>query len=59
MTSVQCCQHKGVFAPSLFKSECVGLFLFCLVMALCNIAGIGGGGVAVPIIMAFFKFDTK
>ena len=28
-------------------------------MALCNIAGIGGGGGAVPIIMGFFKFDTK
>ena len=43
----------------LFTGEVIGLFLFSMVMALCNIAGIGGGGVAVPIIMAFFKFDTK
>ena len=28
-------------------------------MALCNIAGIGGGGIAIPMIMAFFKFQTK
>lgn len=28
-------------------------------MALSNIAGIGGGGVAIPIIMAMFKFTTK
>lgn len=33
--------------------------MFAFIMALCNIAGIGGGGVAIPLIMAFFKFDTK
>jgi uncharacterized membrane protein YfcA len=30
-----------------------------MVMALSNIAGIGGGGVAIPIIIATFKFTTK
>lgn len=45
--------------PKIYSSECIGLALFAFVMALCNIAGIGGGGVAVPLIMAFFKFDTK
>lgn len=33
--------------------------LFAAVMALSNIAGIGGGGVAIPIIMAMFNFTTK
>ena len=28
-------------------------------MALANIAGIGGGGIAIPIVMAFFVFNTK
>ena len=28
-------------------------------MALSNIAGVGGGGVAIPIIMAMFVFPTK
>lgn len=28
-------------------------------MALSNIAGIGGGGVAVPLLMGFFHLDTK
>ena len=28
-------------------------------MALSNIAGIGGGGVAIPLVMAFFVFKTK
>jgi hypothetical protein len=28
-------------------------------MALCNIAGIGGGGVVIPFCMTFFVFDTK
>ena len=28
-------------------------------MALCVVAGIGGGGIAVSMLIAFFKFDTK
>ena len=28
-------------------------------MALCTMAGIGGGGVVVPFCMTFFFFDTK
>jgi uncharacterized membrane protein YfcA len=28
-------------------------------MALCNISGIGGGGIAIPLVMAFFVFPTK
>lgn len=39
--------------------EVTGLFVFGIIMALSNIAGIGGGGVAVPIIIIFFAFQTK
>ena len=28
-------------------------------MALCTVAGIGGGGIAISMLIAFFKFDTK
>ena len=28
-------------------------------MALCVVAGIGGGGIAVALVIAFFKFSTK
>jgi len=36
-----------------------GIVVFSIMMALANIAGIGGGGIAIPIVMAFFHFNTK
>ena len=39
--------------------EVAGLFTFAFIMALCTVAGIGGGGIAVSLIIAFFKFTTK
>lgn len=39
--------------------EYFGLFAFAIVMALCNIAGIGGGGIANPMLQLFFVFETK
>ena len=48
------CGHKKVFPIE--PLEYVGIFVFMVVMALSNIAGVGGGGVAIPIIMAFFSF---
>ena len=33
--------------------------MFAIVKAISNIAGIGGGGVSVPIIMGMFFFNTK
>ena len=39
--------------------EIAGIFVFAVIMALSNIAGVGGGGVAIPIIMAMFVFPTK
>jgi len=39
--------------------EIGGIIIFSFIMALSNIAGVGGGGVAIPIIMEMFKFKTK
>ena len=51
------CGHKEVFPIE--PLEIGGIIVFALIMALSNIAGIGGGGVAIPIIMAMFVFPTK
>lgn len=39
--------------------EIIGLGVFSFVMALCVVAGVGGGGIAVSLIIGFFKFTTK
>lgn len=51
------CVHKKVWPVT--ASEIFGLFFFAVFMALSNIAGVGGGGVAVPLLMGFFHFSTK
>ena len=51
------CEHKSPFPPQ--PLEIVGLLVFAFIMALSNIAGVGGGGVAIPLIMVFFHFKTK
>ena len=51
------CGHKKVWPPT--PLEVTGLATFSFVMALCVVAGIGGGGIAVSLIIAFFKFTTK
>lgn len=51
------CDHKAVFPVE--SREIGGIIIFAVVMALSNIAGVGGGGVAIPIIMATFVFTTK
>lgn len=30
-----------------------------IILAISNVSGLGGGGVLIPMIMVFFKFDTK
>lgn len=37
----------------------MGDFIFAIVMALCNIGGIGGGGIHIPMIEVFYGFPTK
>ena len=51
------CGHKDVFPTGLV--ETIGVFAFAFVMALCTVAGIGGGGIAISLIIAFFNFTTK
>jgi uncharacterized membrane protein YfcA len=51
------CGHKQVFP--IMGIEAFGIAIFSACMVLSTIAGIGGGGVAMPIIMATFKFTTK
>ena len=51
------CEHKSVFPQE--GIEIGGLFVFGFIMALCVIAGIGGGGIATSMLEAFFKFNTK
>jgi hypothetical protein len=51
------CIHKQVLPVTAL--EMLGLLVFAIFMALSNIAGIGGGGVAVPLLMGFFHLDTK
>ena len=43
------CDHKGVFPMEAI--EYGGLAAFACFMALANLAGVGGGGVAIPMIM--------
>ena len=51
------CSHKKVFPVE--NLEIGGLFVFTFIMALSNVAGVGGGGVAIPIVMSMFHFTTK
>ena len=51
------CKHKGIFPIT--QAEGWGLIVFSLLMSLANIAGTGGGSVAIPVLMAFFHFNTK
>ena len=51
------CVHKPLFP--LTAREWVGTFVFSLIMLLSNVAGIGGGGVAIPMAMYFFSLSMK
>ena len=51
------CKHKPLFPME--NQEIVGSFVFALVMLLSNVGGIGGGGVAIPLVMVFFNFSMK
>ena len=51
------CGHKDVFPTDAI--EMIGVFTFAFIMGLCTVAGIGGGGIAISLIIAFFNFTTK
>ena len=48
------CYHKDVFP--IYATEWAGYITVTLLMALCNVAGIGGGAIDQPIMQVFFKF---
>jgi len=37
----------------------IGSVVFALVMLMSNVGGIGGGGIAIPLVMVFFNFSMK
>ncbi len=39
--------------------EVVGTIVMMVLMSLCTMAGVGGGGVTVPLILVFFNFELK
>jgi len=49
------CLHKPLFP--LKGIEWIGTFLFAIIMLLSNVGGIGGGGIAIPMVQIFFGFD--
>lgn len=51
------CIHKDLFP--LYWLEIAGTFVLSMIMALCTMAGIGGGGVTVPLIQNLFQFSLK
>jgi hypothetical protein len=51
------CYHKHVFP--IFPKEWGGYITVTLLMALCNVAGIGGGAIDQPIMQVFFGFEIK
>lgn len=51
------CEHKGVFP--ILNSEYIGLIIMPLLIGIASLAGLGGGVVFVPLMMAFFHFKTK
>ena len=51
------CEHKALWP--LTGKEWLGTFVYSFIMLASNVAGIGGGGVAVPLAMYFFNFSMK
>eukprot|EP00347_Sterkiella_histriomuscorum_P016420 403353250 len=51
------CIHKGIFPVK--GVEIGGLITISILMTLCTVAGIGGGGDLVPLLMSFFEFEAK
>jgi uncharacterized membrane protein YfcA len=51
------CKHKDVFP--LLGREIIGTFVLMILMALSVMSGIGGGGIIVPLLMAFYDLETK
>ena len=51
------CRHKYVFP--LTQTEGWGTVVLTILMALAVMSGIGGGGIIVPLLIVFYKLETK
>jgi hypothetical protein len=51
------CTHKGIFP--MYLPEFLGFLILPALVGLANVAGIGGGGITVPIVMICWGFTTK
>ena len=56
-STVRICDHKNLFP--LYPKEWLGTFVFAGFMLIANVAGIGGGGIAIPLAIYFFNFAFK
>ena len=43
----------------MYKLEFIGCFFTIFIIMVANSGGLGGGGVVIPISLAFYKFDTR
>jgi uncharacterized membrane protein YfcA len=43
----------------MYKLEFIGCFFTVFILMVANSGGLGGGGVIIPISLAFYKFDTR
>lgn len=51
------CVHKPIFPMR--PIETIGTIVLTVLMALAVMSGIGGGGIIVPLLMVFYKLETK
>ena len=51
------CDHKYLYPMQ--PIEIVGTIVLTILMALAVMSGIGGGGIIVPLLMVFYKLETK
>lgn len=51
------CVHKDLWP--LYPKEWIGTICFSMFMLVANIAGIGGGGIAIPMAIYFFELNFK
>ena len=51
------CRHKSIFPIQ--PIEIGGTIILTILMALAVMSGIGGGGIIVPLLMVFYKLETK
>ena len=57
MCKERACVHKQIFP--IYQFEFAGFLILPALVGLANVAGIGGGGITVPVVMICWGFDTK